>query len=137
MCMNHINNAKYIQDFVATLSKGMRKRAIENSKATSIYSKRAALCAYCSRVIIFDRAYDVYRIYAHMRDFHRSYGRIWADGVLDDTQTEGWEGRPLGPRMRVSASLQQQLAEGGTITKRGAGYIGTVSFSAARQVIYL
>ncbi|KAI5887342.1 uncharacterized protein SCHCODRAFT_01105167 [Schizophyllum commune H4-8] len=137
MCLNHPYNAQYIQDFVARLSRSMRKRAIRQCKATSIFTKRAAVCAYCSRVVIFNRAYDLYRLCAHMRDYHYSYGRVWADGVLDDTQTEGWEGLPLGPRVRVSASLQQQLAEGGTETIRGAGYVSAVTFSEAQHIVYL
>ncbi|KAL1698064.1 hypothetical protein EV121DRAFT_168582, partial [Schizophyllum commune] len=72
MSLNHPNNAQYIQDFVARLSRSTRKRAIEQSKATSIFTKRAAVCAYCSRIVIFNRAYDVYRLYAHMRDYHHS-----------------------------------------------------------------
>ncbi|KAL1671572.1 hypothetical protein EV122DRAFT_226340 [Schizophyllum commune] len=137
MCLNNSNNAIYLQDFVARLSRRMRKRAIQHSRATSMFTKRAALCSYCLRVIPFDRTYDVYQIYAHMRDVHHSYGRVWADGVLDDTQTKGCEGWQPGPRMRVSAKVQQQLADGGSKTTRGAGYVGGAAFSAAQQVIYV
>ncbi|KAL1671107.1 hypothetical protein EV122DRAFT_227095 [Schizophyllum commune] len=137
MCLNNSNNAKYLQDFVARLSRRMRKRAIRHSTATSMFTKHVALCSYCSRVISFGRAYDVYQIYAHMRDVHHSYGRVWADGVLDDTQTDGCGGWAPGPRMGVSARVQEQLAEGGAKVRRGAGYVGAVTFNAASQIIYI
>ncbi|KAL1697965.1 hypothetical protein EV121DRAFT_218859 [Schizophyllum commune] len=130
MCFNNHHNAQYMHDFGTNLSRTMRKHAILNSTATALCTKSAMFCAYCGRVLLFSRAYDVCQVYAHMRNDHHSYGRVWADGVLDDTQAEG---RPLNARVRVSAGMQQQLEEGGEIAKRGAGYVGRVRFSAVQQ----
>ncbi|KAL1714119.1 hypothetical protein EV715DRAFT_169616, partial [Schizophyllum commune] len=106
MCLNSNHYAQYLHDLGTNLSRPMRKHAILNSTATALCTKSAMICTYCGRVLVFSRTYNLCQLYAHMRDDHRSYGRVWANGVLDDTQAEG---RPLPPQGRVSAGMKQQL----------------------------
>ncbi|KAL1657453.1 hypothetical protein GGF50DRAFT_68825, partial [Schizophyllum commune] len=107
-----------------------RERAVRESTATALYNESTMLCAYCPEQIKFQRRFDLASLYKHMRDAHESYGMIGRDGVLDDT---GAAGVQLGPRLYV----QQPLNPGeGRPAKRGAGYVGRVTFDPITRVMH-